>query len=72
VIQLHPAGGVLYEARAALPAGRTVFAYVQGQGVARTRLGRVPGDPTITIKQIGPVSVTPGNVPLVQWQIPIG
>ncbi|HEX6507689.1 MAG TPA: hypothetical protein VF221_08675 [Chloroflexota bacterium] len=71
LIQLHPAGHDLYQARVALPAGRTAFAYLEGNGVAHSRLGSVPGDPTITIARRGPAPVS-GTLPVVRWHAPIG
>jgi hypothetical protein len=72
IIQLHAASSRLYMARATLPRGRSVFSYIQGKGVMQTRLGAVPGNPVTTIRQIGPVSASGTDFPLVVWHEPIG
>jgi hypothetical protein len=72
IIQLHAAGSRLYVARATLPRGRSIFSYIQGNGVMHTRLGAVPGNPVTTIRQIGPVSTAGTTFPLVVWHEPIG
>lgn len=72
IVQLHSAGNGLYVAHVTLPAGRSVFSFIQGRGVMHTRLGAVPGNPVTTIRQIGPMSVPRGAFPLVVWQEPMG
>jgi hypothetical protein len=73
LIRLQPDGLHLYAATVRLPgSGRTQFAYVRGTGATRTQHGQVPGDPVVTIKVIGPVSVPQVELPTVQWQSPSG
>lgn len=62
-----------YVATQMLPmGGRTTFAYVAGRGTMMTRLGLVPGNPVITIKEVGPVTISHAELPAVQWQAPVG
>lgn len=73
LVQLHPAGHGTYVARQDLPAeGRTVFAFLAGNGVIRTRFGPAPGDPVTTIQRFGPVSVWHLALPTVHWEAPVG
>lgn len=73
MVQLHRAGSNTYAATAQLPGpGRTTFVYVSGHGAVHTRMGWVPGDPVMTIRTIGPVTVTQPHLPTVRWQAPIG
>lgn len=75
VIQLHRSAAGKYVAQQRLPArGRTVFAYLGGQGVMQTRLGVAPGNPVITIRRIGPVTLSSAqrSLPVVQWYAPVG
>ena len=73
LVRLHAGERGLYTARRSLSrTGRTMFAYLAGSGAQVTRAGQVPGTPTVTIRLIGPTSVSiPGRI-TVQWHIPIG
>jgi hypothetical protein len=73
LIQLHASQSGLYTAQRRLPLhGRTIYSYLAGQGTAQTRIGRVPGDPVITIRTFGPLSLADQTLPLVRWQAPVG
>jgi len=73
VIRLHRVGSGKYAAHQLLPlGGSSVFAYLEGHGTVTTRIGPAPGDPTTTIKQVGPVIVSRAELPAVQWQAPVG
>lgn len=73
LVRLHAGDRGLYAATRSLPrTGCTMFAYLVGSGARVTRAGRVPGNPTVTIRLIGPTSVSiPGRI-TVQWHTPIG
>ena len=47
---------------------RSVFAYLEGHGVVKTRFGNAPGDPVFTIRRVGPVTVTAAGVQSVRWR----
>jgi hypothetical protein len=71
LIQLHAAGGGTYTATQSLPAvGRTIFAYLAGQGVLTTQMGRAHGNPVVTIRRIGPVSASQVGATIVSWREP--
>lgn len=73
ILRMRAVGNGSYVRSANLPRGaRASYSYVMGHGVLRSRVGRVPGNPVVTIRSIGPVTV--GQTPLhsVQWQAPIG
>lgn len=72
IIQLHTTGSKLYVASASLPRGRTLFSFIQGRGIMHSRLGAVPGNPIMTIRQIGPTLASGGAFPLIVWHEPIG
>jgi hypothetical protein len=52
--------------------GRTTFYYLAGQGSLHTRAGLVPGNPVVTVKQVGPTSVTRTTAMRANWRAPIG
>ena len=71
LIQLHAAGGGTYTAAQSLPeVGRTIFAYLAGQGVLATQMGPAPGNPVVTIRRIGPVSASQVGATIVRWREP--
>jgi hypothetical protein len=73
LIQLHSVGRGLYQAQSLLPAqGRTVFAYLVGRGTIHARFGPAPGNPVVTIRRIGPVSMADLHLPMVRWSAPVG
>ena len=72
LIQLRDRGGGLYTASATLSSGRTIFAFLEGFGVEHTRLGDVPGAPTYTIREVGPMSVPGKPLPTIRWHVPLG
>jgi hypothetical protein len=73
LIRLHAVGRGNYTATRHLPAeGRTLFAYLAGQGTVRTRGVVAPGNPIVAIRLIGPVSASQLGTTTVHWQVPIG
>ncbi|GAC1323027.1 MAG: hypothetical protein NVS2B16_06760 [Chloroflexota bacterium] len=65
--------GLLFQAAVSLPShGHTVFAYLQGHGIVRTRAGDAPAPPMVTIASMGPVSVSGARFPTIAWHAPIG
>ena len=73
LIQLHSLGGGVYGAGRRLPmGGRTTYAYLAGQGVAHTRIGRAPGDPVIIIESFGPATALEAGRSVARWQAPVG
>ena len=73
ILQLHRVRPDTYAASEDLPVGgRTSFAYLTGHGTIMTRLGLVPGNPVVTIRQVGPVTISDRALPAVQWQEPVG
>lgn len=73
LLQLHSLGGGTYGAQRRLPAsGRTTYAYLAGQGVAHTRIGRTPGDPVITIESFGPTTALQAGRFVARWTAPVG
>ncbi|HLJ69637.1 MAG TPA: hypothetical protein VKX16_19950 [Chloroflexota bacterium] len=72
VLQLRDAGHGLYDASAKLPSGRTMIVFLEGHGAIRTRAGRVPGGPTLTIRELGPWNFPGKAIPMIRWHVPIG
>lgn len=73
LVRLHAVGRGTYAATRILPVeGRTVFAYLAGQGTIWTRGGNAPGSPIATIRLIGPVAATNLGTTTIQWRAPIG
>lgn len=73
IIRLRRVARGRYLASRVLPArGRTVFAYLEGHGVTKTRFGAAPGTPVQTIRRVGPTTVWPHPLPLVRWSVPVG
>lgn len=73
ILRLHSAGRGAYLRRSTLPLGaRATYSYLMGHGSIHTRLGREPGNPVVTIRTIGPLTVRQAPLPTVQWQAPIG
>ncbi len=73
ILRMRAIGHGTYARIANLPRGtRTSYSYIMGHGVLHSRLGQIPGNPVLTIRTIGPVTV--GNAPPagVEWQAPIG
>ena len=69
LIQLRPSSRGLYTATHSLPAdGRTIFAFLAGSGTISTHFGAAPGDPVLTIKRIGPVSMASWKSPTIVWR----
>lgn len=74
LIRLHHNGGA-FTATADLPAGtRTVFSYIAGNGTAQAKMGTVPGNPVVTVRQVGPVTLNNHRsvLPTVRWSGPVG
>lgn len=73
IVRLHAAGHGMFVARRRLPLhGRSVFAYLVGNGTITTRIGPVPGNPVITIRRLGPLTISARGLPLVHWTAPVG
>jgi hypothetical protein len=73
LVQLHRRSGNTFAAEQQLPAsGQTIFAYLVGRGVVHTAHGPVPGDPVVTIKRVGPVSMAHLHLSTVDWSGPAG
>lgn len=72
IVRMHATSSKLFVAKITLPRGRTVFSFIEGRGVMHTRLGAVPGNPVITIRQVGSTTSTGPVFPLVVWHVPIG
>lgn len=73
LVRLHAVGRGTYAATRVLPLeGRTVFAYLAGQGTIWTRAGYAPGSPIVTICLIGPMSATHLGPATIQWRALIG
>lgn len=63
----------IYAATVSLPArGRAIFAYLAGEGTVQSPAGDMPGDPVVTLARTGPLSLTRGDAPPVNWRVPIG
>jgi hypothetical protein len=68
LVQLHRRSGNTFAGDQLLPAGgQTIFAYLVGRGVILTAHGPVPGDPVVTIKRVGPVSMAHLHLSTVEW-----
>jgi hypothetical protein len=73
IVQLRQRSAGVYAASRSLPTtGRSIFTYLVGTGVVRTKSGLEPGNPVRTVKTVGPVSVWPHGVPAARWQAPAG
>lgn len=73
ILRLHSTGNGTFVRRSSLPAGaRATYSYVMGHGALHTRLGQEPGNPVVTIRTIGPVTVRQAPLPTVQWHAPVG
>ena len=73
IVQLHRSQPGLYSAARMLPVGeRTTFTYLSGRGVVQTRMGPVPGDPVVTIRTTGPMTISAHQLPTVRWVAPVG
>jgi hypothetical protein len=73
LIRLKSAGTGWYTARARLPRqGRTVFAFLAGQGVLHATFGLAPGNPVVTIRRVGPVEVGLHDPITAHWDAPVG
>jgi hypothetical protein len=73
VLQLHRAAPHLYMATYPMPMrGRTTFYYLAGQGSLETRAGLVPGNPVVTVKQLGPTVLMHAETLTVSWVAPVG
>ena len=73
LVRLQVAGSERYQAvrRVAIGA-RSVFAFLEGQGTIRTRFGPAPGNPVVTIKRLGPMTVGSAGISDVRWRAPAG
>ncbi len=72
IIRLHRNRSGMYVARARLPLhARTVFSYLEGQGTIQARFGLAPGNPVVTIRQVGPMPAG-RPIPPIRWQAPLG
>jgi hypothetical protein len=73
ILRLQPAGNSTFVRRSNLPIGAlATYTYVMGQGAVHTRLGQEPGNPVVTIRTVGPLTVRQVPLPTVQWHAPIG
>ena len=71
--QLRSAGSELYRAVENISIGaRSVFAFLEGQGTIRTKFGPAPGNPVVTIRRVGPITVGTAGVPEIRWLAPAG
>lgn len=72
IVQLHAAGHGIFLSQRRLPLnGRSVFAYLEGNGAIATRIGPAPGNPVVTIRRLGPFRVSSRGLPLVCWTAPV-
>ena len=68
LVQLKPVGPGQFSGTTKLPPGQSgIVAYLAGHGVVRTRAGKVPGDPVVTIRRTGDVPFSTRTLPLVHW-----
>lgn len=73
ILRLHQVGAGRFVRNSTLPVGsRATYSYIMGHGVLHTRLGAVPGNPVVTIRAIGPVTVGQTPLPTIEWYAPIG
>lgn len=73
ILRLRSVGNGIFVRRSSLPIGaRATYTYVMGHGALHTRLGQEPGNPVVTIRTVGPLTVRQAPLPAVQWHAPIG
>ena len=73
IVRMHRTLPHTYTVTVRLPLhGRTTFYYLAGQGSLHTRAGLVPGNPVVTVKQVGPTSVARATAMRATWVAPIG
>jgi hypothetical protein len=73
VVRLHQVGQRTFAAAVRLPTdGHTDFAYLAANGAIKTRLGWVPGDPSVTIRVFHRVTPGQGQLPPVSWTPAVG
>lgn len=73
IVRLRERSFGVYAATARLSTtGRTDITFVAGHGVIHTRAGPAPGNPVVTIRTLGPISIWPRGIPVVKWWAPVG